>query len=494
MKKFFIALIMALSVTMIFNVKVEASDDPLVTPTQIPDRISSLVSKYGSNAGHVNIRTIFDYYNNTLSSDQKKIVNYLIGMYNYTYISARGFQYNNINSSDQFVNRLLAFGSKYFDLFLDNGSRLDSYMQQYLSAIISYAGTINSSFAVWLDYINAGVENEEYLYIPFTKDSLNSWTNYYDDPSIYGVLNWGTYVSNWVSGNYYDFSFTGQAWADSTNQNRYNNFLINNSPVIYSDIVNGTQYVYSLKDINIFDSLYILRSNSNSYSYFRFGYENSISNDIIVNGLELRVYGGGLRANNISNTLFGGIYNTGTSGSLSSVIEFAFNHTPFYSYSAQFKYFYPFISHVFLVDDLNLLSNKEEIFDIETLDIIGNDPWIQLPDDDYNWKITLDPLPDLPDNLVKNNGDPVNDSDLVQQVVNNTVINNYDIVAPGSIINVPVDWLEGESNYLEYTNNAALPFFVMVGDIFNSLGEIRIFIIAVLIIGLAGGVLVKFLL
>lgn len=89
---------------------------------------------------------------------------------------------------------------------------------------------------------------------------------------------------------------------------------------------------------------------------------------------------------------------------------------------------------------------------------------------------------------------PIEQGDLQQQIVNNTVINNYDIVAPGVIINVPVDWFEGDSDYLDYSYNYSLPFFTFVGDFFLTLGEIRIFILAGIILLICGGVIGKFLL
>lgn len=414
---------------------------------------------------------------------------------------------NNVDTTSQLVTRLRSFGNRFWNVTLEgNASRLDSYMQQYMSAVISYAGTISSDFDTWINAISSG--DEQYLYIPYTKDSLNSWTNYYNDPTALGVENWGDYSSPWTSGTYYDFSFGTYTWDNTGYQNTYNNFILNNSPVLY-----GPQYtnrdipfqrIYSIKDLDLPDSLYILRGNT--YQFYRWGYTTGVVNNNInylylnlnlVNN-KINIQGsGGYSINMLS-------INSGSSYLLSEIISLAFDRSPFWlndSFGPSCEFMYPYIQHVYLVDDLNTLSNKQEIFNTTSLDIDtqGNNWIIEPTDDDLYWQVqpTL-VTPDMWDELVHEDETPATSEDVKPGIVNNTVINNYDIIAPGVVINVPVDWFnkidDDTDDYIVNTVNYTLPFFSLVGDIFDVLGDIRIILLGILVLGLVAGVTSKFLL
>ena len=135
---------------------------------------------------------------------------------------------------------------------------------------------------------------------------------------------------------------------------------------------------------------------------------------------------------------------------------------------------------------------------VENMNInCANAIWRTEPNDDnLYWQIepTLVQGDEWEDNVVHVDLTPIDDNDLVNNVVNNTVINNFDIVAPGIQINVPVNWFDSEGNYLDYTYQYSLPFFAFIGDFFLVLGELRIFILGGIILLLVGGVIGKFLL
>lgn len=513
MKKFIVIAFMALAVTMIAEVPAKANDvtpteDPSLTPSAMPNPYSKLIVR---SDGSINLSNVYDSYFNLLTSDQQDLCNYLIGLSNYMYLTARGFTYENVSTSQQLISMLCTFGYRFWQVVPNEfSSRLTTYMQNYVAACVTYSAQqddINGNLGAWID------NHSDDLYIPYSDNALVGWTAFYNDPSNLGVQQWGSYASDWVSGEYYDFAFSNISFENSYHQNLYNNFILNNSPVIYSPTYRTyqnltSQYCWSINNVNLFDSLYIKRGSS--FNQYRFGYTTGISNNIDVSFISYFKNDFGRIQINTTSTmlLYGSIYTTNTLYSLEGIIDYAFMHSPFYNpnvtWYEQYKYCYPYISHVYIVDDLNTLDNKEEISDIFTFGINDdNAKWIQTP----NGQVLYYPIGSgailqefpLPEYLKKDDGngnlvsiDPT--KDLSQQIVNNTVINNYNIVAPGSIINVPIDWFDSDGNYLEYTNTTALPFFIMIGDIFNALGEIRIFIIAVLILGLASGVLVKFLL
>lgn len=500
-------MVMALSVTMICNIKTFASDiTPTVDPSPTPTPIEKNYNVLDTNVSYVDLNSAYYYFTNVLNSDQRSVAIYLVGSYNYMYLRSRGFNFNNINSENEFVDHITEFGIYFFSDGFKNASRYNSTFQKFIVAIINYAGSVNSDYSTWLN------NNTDDLYLPYSIDALNAWTQFYNDPSSDGIINYGYEETPWVSGIFYDFNYINYIWQNENEQLRWNDELLNYSPGIYSSVYrymygDDRQSFISLKDENIVDTLYIQRS-ENGYRYFRYGYSNKTYpiGYVRLNNYMPTAYLNNGRLRYINNSVFwnGNIQDYGSLISFEQLVDFAFNKTPLHGdYFTNFQGFYPYIEHVILVDDLTTLSNAIEVTNAKDLDIVGNGNWIQTP----NGQILLFPSKgdrvwelDPKDFLMKedpSDPDPIPidpDNDLNQQIVNNTVINNYDIVAPGAIINVPVDWLEGEGNYLEYTNNIALPFFVMVGDIFNSLGEIRIFIIAILIIGLAGGVLVKFLL
>lgn len=509
MKKYILVAIIAFAVTMIAYNNIAFASDDTITPTPTPIlRVNSLVPPGNGSGGRISVKTIFDYYNETLTDDQRQIADYLIGMYNYMYMGARGFIYENINTTADLVARLKSFGNRFWGSTLEgNASRLDPYMQQFMSAVISYAGTIDVDFATWVSSLDTAG-----LYIPYTKYSLNSWTNYYNDPTAIGVEGFGVYNDNWVSGEYYDYKYASYPFLSETATSKYNSFILNYSPVLYTQGSDywGEQNVISLKDKPIIDELYILRANSNNYKSYRYicssAPEQSVTYDFIRCSFLDSYNPARINVHNLTVTFNQYIFTSESEKSLADIITFAFENSPFEGTgntnssfdNGKGKFWYPLIKHVYLVDDLNTFSNKQEIFNITDLEINGDNAiWIQEPEsDDLYWQIEPSLVQDdeWDENIKHEDLTPVQPGDINQQIVNNTVINDYDIIAPGAIINVPVNWLNGDGNYLEYTNNTALPFFVMVADIFEALGEIRIFIIAVLILGLAGGVVVKFLL
>lgn len=505
MKRILIALVLALFINLICNIKVFASDvTPSLIPSSTPTPIVKNYDVLNTNVAYVDLNSAYYYYSEVLNSDQKAVAIYLVGSYNYMYLRSRGFNYNNITNENEFIDHINDFGSYFFRDGFKNASRYNATFQKYLVAIINYAGTVNTDFSTWLN------NNTDDFYIPYTLDSLNAWTQFYNDPSSEGIVNFGYEVSPWVSGILYNFEYNNYSWRFSDEAERWNSEVLDYSPGIYSNIYSyrnmNMQSFISLKEERIIDTLYILRGN-NGYQFYRFGYSDKTypTGFVMFRKYAPTCYidGGVLRYTNQPFSWNGNIQNVGSLISFEEIVDIAFNKTPINgSGFTDFKGFYPYIEHVILVDDLSTLSNATEVTNAKDLNVNGDGRWIQTPNGvillfpskgDRVWE--LDPYEFLKKED-PNGSDPapIDIEDLQQQIVNNTVINNYDIVAPGVIINVPVDWLDGEENYLEYTNNMALPFFVMVGDIFNALGEIRIFIIAVLIIGLAGGVLVKFLL
>lgn len=504
MKKIILMVIMVLSVTMISNVKVFASD---VTPTEDPSpsptpEVNAFIKFDLKTGGNYSINAMMDYYHNVLDDEQKKIAKFLLGSYNYMYMTARGMSYENINTLGEYIQKFFDVADLVFgvDFVESNTSRWNENFRIFISSIISYAGNVYVDFDTWLSDIAPN------LLIPYSEKWLDAWTTYYSDPTNEGVADFGSEERDWVSGINYEYLYGDTPFYNSDQQTVYYEFVLNDSPILYSNSfdVNSRdkyQYAFSFKDKPIVDTLYVQRGNV--YQYFRFGdYQGNFYNDTLKTA-ELRhevrtsgtkvgisVYTQNFQYNNAIIS-----YGPGTDD-LGFLIEYAFDKTPIVSSYTVFQGahgYYPFVSHVVLVDDLNTLSNRQDVYNDFTLGILTSSPWIKRPGTDlpYWWK----PI-DFDIEIEEPSGDlrPAEGDDFDNSIVNNTVINNYDIIAPGVVINVPQDWLSSDGNYLAYTNETALPFFVMVGDIFLALGELRIFIIACLILGLVGGILVKFLL
>lgn len=508
MRKAIIILILAISITFMVNVKAYAEEEPSATPTPtaMPNPYSKLIIR---SDGSVNINNVYDAYFNLLTNDQQDLCNYLIGLSNYMYLTARGFTYETVTTGEELISMLCAFGYRFWQVVPDEfSSRLTPYMQNYIAACVTYSAqqdNINGALGTWID------NHSEDLYIPYSDNALVGWTAFYNDPSSLGVKNWGNYETDWVSGTYFDFMFSEYEFNSANDVNTYNNYILNYSPVLYSNISGTQQHVMTLNEIEPFDSLYILRTGTDVYYQYRFGYVGEVSSNITFSELYVILSNRNkLSCGNTTGTLHGDIYTFNTEKSLVDVIEYAFNSTPYAPSTSvnlsNWIYYdcYPYISHVYLVDDLDTLENMEEIYDNYSLGINNdNAKWIKTPKGEVLYYpigtgATLVEFP-LPEYLKKDDGngnlisiDPT--QDLSQEIVNNTVINNYDIIAPGVIINVPVDWFDSEGNYLDYTYNYSLPFFAFVGDVFLSLGEIRVFLLAALILLICGGVIGKFLL
>lgn len=451
-----------------------------------------------------------------LTNSQKEIVQYLIGLYNYMYMGARGFKYNGVNTDTELQARLKAFGNRliYGDGFFGWRSRVNETFRQYISACIIYASNIQHydghevTFDEWWNNI---VQGGHKLYIPYNEDALDAWTDFYNDPSNDGIVSFGEWESQWSSGEYKDFPFEGIGWRGN-DQTKYNNFVLNRSPILYGtmngsiDDATANVYVYGFGNVAPFDSLYILRTpNSEYYSQYRFGYRNSVPGNIEIMSLYVKLgrsYGNlqiEVPFNESTAYMIGTIQNIGVGYTLRNIINLAFNQTPLSNNSGNS---YPFINHVYLVDDLNTLSNKEELEPTESLDIDGSRTGWYLETPNGNWYYyDGDPDfddPDIIENSYKDDGTgqlvPTTGDDFSRQIINNTVINNYFVVQPDQEINVPIDWFSRGNGYIAKLWYYVEPFTMFIADIFNSLGDLRLVLLACLIFGIAGGVIGKFLL
>lgn len=453
----------------------------------------------------------------SLNSEQKLIACYIIGAFNNIYLCARGFRYNIDQNETTFKAQFIAMGQLVWNYAVTAygwKSRFNETFRQYLSSAVVYASGINSTFEAWYTGIKQGGANQ--LYIPYSKDAFDAWTEWYNDPSGDGIASLGTVVSEWDSGTLYDFAFTGIPWYAQWVQDDYNNFILNNSPVMYSQSGNNsgysTQLVFSVKNIDLPNALFILRSSNGSYNQFRFGYSNFsfISNFsrrgnyyfVRNNKIEwVNYFDYGPRVNTIT---YSGTH------TLDELVSYAFNITPFdvhYQPGGWSNFaargFYPYIQHVYLTDDLTNLTNIEEIFDTEGLNIespgeaearyiispnglflsptwptADGDPmgfWDIIQDNSYNVDTQL----------------PATDDDFNKTIINNTTINNY-YVTDSDQINVPVEWFENELT--DQLAQDSIPFLQFARDCIDCLGDLQIYLYGAVVFGLAGGVLKKFLL
>ena len=506
MRKALIMCILAISITLMVNVKAYADEEPTASPSPTPTSIPYQVLNV--NVTNVDLNSAYYYYNSVLTSDQKMICAYLIGAYNYMYLKARGFEYDNISDSDDLLDRLVEFGTKFFSNGFKNASRYNSSFQRYLVSIINYSGTINIQF---LDWVNSQTDE---FYIPFSVEGLNAWTDFYNDPSTDGIINFGYEESPWVSGIFYNFEYSNYNWSYASEMSRWNSEILDYSPGIYTNVYQrwnqDRQSFVSLSNTRIIDTLYILREEG-GYRYYRYGYSDKTypSGYVTIDPYAPTVYldNGKLRYTNDSFNWNGVINNYGSKISFTELVQYCFDQTPLVN-GNNIRGFYPYITHVILVDDLTTLANAVEVTNADNLEIAGeNAHWIKTPNGQVLlfpgkpsavYELDPDRLEDLlvkPDPEGSGNLVPIDpDKDIMPQIVNNTVINNYDIVAPGVIINVPIDWFDSEGNYLDYTYNFSLPFFAFIGDVFLSLGELRVFLLAGVILLICGGVIGKFLL
>lgn len=464
-----------------------------------------------------------EFYINNLDSVQQEIASYLVGCYNSIYLGARGFNATDdtFTDSNVYFATMKMYGSKIFNFANSVASRFDNTLSQYISSVLMYARDQNyNSFQDWYNSLSSD------FYIPYSSDSLNSWDRFYNDNSNDGIAVLGDVANNWVSGQLFDFGYEGLQWGDSSSSTTYNNFIINNSPVLFTNAYDfnssGTiikyQTIYGFGNINdIPDSIFVLRSD---LSFARFGYSDLsiLQNNIVVPYLVFynpgnKVYVGWSSNANVRSGI---IQDNSNVVSLHNTVYNMFKLTPFYNQSNQpnnpvvFENWYPYINHVFLVDDLNTLSNPEEVFDVDGYHISSDQDIILKPNGNYKFNVVVN----MPDN-----------NTYIKYIVINSVDDNHELVSEDDftpnpvILNIPIT----DSYYKPYSPTSPLPSFD-IGLFGEAGGQITYFkecaekfiiytrqvldcfsfndgeegpaliIVAVLIIGIAGGLVVKMLL
>lgn len=460
----------------------------------------------------IELTSIIDAYER-LTTQQQLIAEYLVGSFNNIYLTARGFKYNIPYDQGNLQAQFSALGSKVFDFITTRigwKSRVNETFRQYLSGVIIYASQQSKTFANWFQGQVNGTDRQ--IFIPYSEDAFDAWTTFYNDPSGDGIASFGDAVSEWESGIYYDFAFTGVPWGDDASSQLYNNFILNYSPVLYSSSSpwpdGAGQFIVG--DLPVVPyTLYVLRSNVQS---FRFGYINDFGGlekltNINYKGILIRNVNGRLYTNNdnINSYYYWNVYNSGKS-TLKETILYAFDMSPINkntstgNYRIDFTGAYPLIEHVFLVDNLDSLSNPEEVLNEESLNIVSpdNSNFIIAP----NGRLILPSWPGAPDDplgfwdlivdeSLNEEGDDVTDDDYHNSIVNNNVINNY-YVSDDVKINVPVDWFENP--YTDQLNTDAQDFIVFAKDCVDCLGDFDIYMYGAIVIGLAGGIVKKLLL
>lgn len=456
----------------------------------------------------VDLQSITYAFNN-LSSTQKDIVYYLFGCYNHMYLSARGFRYNiNVNETT-LKAQFIALGQKalQFAFSVDSWrSRVNEVFRQYMSSCIVYASGISSNFDTW--YNSLKVDGQNTLFIPYSKEAFDAWTTFYNDPTGDGIAHFGEEISAWESGIYYDFNFVGIPWASSRDEGRYNDYILNHSPVLYTapfpnnNIADSGQRVLGLDESYLMDSLFIQRG---SFQYCRYGYSNmTLPANQSLTGVFAYVQGGKI---NCYNTSLGvrQVINLGSEQVLSEAIRKCFLYSPFTFVQSQgdelnlSNGWYPFIEHVFLVDNIDTLANPEEIFNTESLNVVAPQRPEYIISPNGRWIYPVRPFDDDPLgiwDLIDNSYDPETDEpasndDFGTQIVNNTTINNY-YISDDTKINVPVEWFENPYTIQLYDDSES--FFGFVKDCTDTLGDLQLYIYGAIVVGLAGGVLKKLLL
>lgn len=460
--------------------------------------------------------TSIAYAYTNLTTQQKLIADYLMGAYNYAYLCARGFSFNIDQTETNMKAQLGAIGERiwqYATTAYGWKSRFNEVFRQYASSMIVYASNINVSFDVWIADILSG---DRRVYIEYSDDAFDAWTEFYNDPSGDGIAHFGETVSDWDSGTQYDFLMSDYQWLVAPNGTRYediyNNFILNNSPVIFTN--HGTsvwpyQICISMKNINLPNSIFLQRRSDGKFQEFRYGYDNitaaSTTNlnycALCLNGTKIQTQDTGFRV-----YIRGNIYQLSSAMTLANAINYVFYYSPVVCYvngysdpvvnEEGFYGFYPFINHVYLVDDLTNLSNPEEVYNVEDFNITspGMADYILTPNNKMlipGYAPMTDPFAELWDVSVDLENNPASEDDFNTQIVNNTVINNY-VVDASEKINVPVDWFD---NYLsDQLANDSIPFLAFARDCIDTLGDLQIYFYGAIVFGLAGGVLKKLLL
>lgn len=470
--------------------------------------------------------TTMQYYYENLSPGQQDICNYLVGMSNYMYLDARGFSFSDdaMGSQNSFIAKMISIGSRilYMDSGLSGwGSRFNPYLQNYVSACINYAYTReeNINFYDWYDDL------DESFVLPYSGELLDAWNVWYEDNSIEGIQMFGDIVSTWHSGEYFNFAFGNYPWYSQSDANRYNDFILNNNPVLYGHSMPygeslGQMIIGSLTVVP--DTLYVLRNPSGNYQYSRFGINENgtlrlLNNNDRYSSCLVYFYQNKLISSTGTGNLFRtAIINYGSAASLRELISYSFMLTPI-AYNPvnngktlSFQEGYPMITHVYLVDDLNTLSNPEELENIDDLGVDDGNNFIEKPISPYWWVFKhIDdtfpyPVDPVKDNLIDDNGDPVTDPPMNTSIVNNNVVNNY-YVTNGEPISVPVNWFSRAESYVSYLWSMTEPLVLYARDLLDCmvfyndgiLSNVKgpgPAIFGICVIGVAGGIVSKLLL
>ena len=498
------------------------------TPVSASDNVLNIVKGYAYSSIY--------YAYDSLNDTQKEICDYLVGLYNVVYLGRRGFNFEQaIQDEQSWLDKVKSFGLRVMaytnmDFW---GSRIDDNFAMYLSSCIQYAMEQNyNSFQAWYSQLPSD------FCIPYGEDLLSSWNNFYNDPSGDGISTFGDEVGAWNSGIYYDYAFGPYPWRDAASQQTYNQFIIDNSPVLYSNTSqmpswfgNGTgQYLFSPTILehngDIVDSLFILRSQPNMYQFCRFGFSDMSvmpSYDYQLDRLRYCIVYLRDPGKSDPNTVQqfwarinynSGILNYGSGNNLGSLIQWAFDVTPFdlangdgSTTRAYFHGFYPLIEHVYLVDDLNTLSNPQEIYNVTNfgIDPPTVDTIISVPTEtiyfypvfpEYPLPINIEVIID--DHSKDGNGDDPDPDDFEPRIVELTYDawrpdpNNFDT----GMFNTSIDYigyLWKMTKPLVQYGAAFLHLFVYENDEGETVGP-AIAILGIVIIGVAGGIIVKFLL
>lgn len=461
---------------------------------------------------------ITDFYNNNLNSVQQEIASYLVGCYNSIYLGARGFNAtdNTFSDSNVYFATMKMYGSKIFNFANSVASRFDNVLNQYISSVLMYAQFQNyNSFQDWYNNLDSD------FYIPYSSNSLNSWDNFYNDNSNDGIRTFGDSVNNWVSGTLYDYNGSGMPFYDTNSHQRYNNFIINYSPVLFTDTDNNQYQKMIGFGLNSYPNTLIFYTNDGyNYSY-RYGIYDGLNlstfNSFNVYSCVIS-YGNSPGKVMVGSNYYGDFICSGSvynlySSTFRNFVDTCFYLTPIRAGKSGIndRGFYPYINHVFRVDDINTLAGKEEIFDVDGFKISNDKDYIMKPISNYSLKVTNINYPDNNNyfkyiivNSVDDNNQPVDDNDFISNpvILNNPITDEYyKPYSPASPLPSFDIGLFGEAGgQITYFKECAEKFIIYTRQVldcfsFND-GEEgpALIIVAVLIIGIAGGFVVKMLL
>lgn len=460
-----------------------------------------------------------------LNLDQQDIANYLLGSYNLFYLGSRGFQFKqgSYTSQSSFIAKLKSFGYKLFmgSIEVSLFSRFNDTFCKYASAVILYSSNCNVDFDTWFE----NLDND--FVIPVDQGILNSFTLLYNDNSNTAIESYGDVITPWESGLRVNFAFSSYPWG--SDGSIFTNFVSDYSPVLFSGIVNyygnQSQYVVGNDSSNSFpDTLFIVRGqpyNTYTYGYFNNGNLRRITSFDTYKYLSysLSQYDGRLYYI-LSHTPYTGSYDNSIwsvnspTNDLSDTIDMIFDSSSPVPYMnldnnpVSFIGYYPYIGHVILVDNITTLSNPEEVYNTDSWDILGLDNNMFTPIDTVKFKPKVLTTVDLPDN----SNDNVNIQDMIND--NNVVDNDDNPVDPWQInvvvqpndtnpISIDVNLFSSGKIYLEYLWEHTKKIAMFAKDILdcfefdagdgNTYGP-KYAIYGVLVLGMAGGMIAKFLL